>query len=76
MYARLASFDVFIREGDTRYDFSPEDYARYKRFRVIKEMGWTYPEYQATPASIIDQVWAFLLTENKVQRDEIEHGRT
>jgi len=41
------------------------DAAKWRRFRVMKEMGWTYQEYQNTPLSVLNEVWAFMQTEAK-----------
>ena len=49
-----------------------EDAARWRRFRIMKEMGWTYREYQNTPASVIAEAWAFIQTESKAI--EINNG--
>lgn len=47
-----------------------EDALLYKRYRIMKEMGWTYQQYRQTPVSVIDQVWAFMNTESKVLTDK------
>lgn len=41
----------------------------------MKEMGLTYQEYQRTPAAIIDQIWAFLNTDFKIQLDSAEEHK-
>ncbi len=40
-------------------------------------MGWTFEEYQNTPAHILAEVSMFINTENKINADNMEraHGR-
>ena len=48
---------------------------RYWRYRIMKEMGWTLEEYKRTPAPVIAEIIAFMVTESKLQSDKAEqHG--
>ncbi len=47
-----------------------------QRYQIMKAMGWDYFTYQRTPHKVIEQVWAFMQTENKVMNEKLEekHG--
>jgi hypothetical protein len=47
-----------------------EDVLKWRRYRMMKEMGWTYQEYQNTPISVTDQIWAFIHTEAKAREKD------
>ena len=62
-----------VLTGLSKEGISAEDAARWKCFQVMKAMGWTYREYQNTPAHIIEEVSMFLRTE-KAAQDEVNNG--
>lgn len=39
---------------------------KYQRFQVMRNMGWTYREYQSNPAWLNAEVAMFLKTESKI----------
>jgi hypothetical protein len=39
--------------------------ARFKRYQIMKAMGWTYQEYLKTPAHIVNEIAMFIRTEAK-----------
>ena len=49
-----------------------EDARHWKRYRIMKEMGWTLQEYNSSPAYFIDELWAFIATESKAFADAQE----
>ena len=58
-----------------KYPFTQQDARYYKRYRIMEKMGWTVQEYEDTPLSVVNQVWAFMNTETKVYNDKVaEHG--
>jgi hypothetical protein len=38
----------------------------------MKEMGWTYREYQSTPASIVDETYYWIRTNGQMQQEAQE----
>jgi hypothetical protein len=38
----------------------------------MKEMGWTYREYQNTPASIVDEIYCWIKTDRQMQQEAQE----
>jgi hypothetical protein len=54
-----------MNSADARY---------YKRYQIMKHMGWNLWDYQNCPARVITQIWAFMQTENKVY--EAKNGGT
>ena len=39
------------------------DTAKWQRYQVMKTMGWTFEEYQKSPARIVDVTWLMIQTE-------------
>jgi len=37
----------------------------------MKEMGWSWEEYQSAPASLINEIWMFIQTEGKAISDKM-----
>ena len=52
-----------------------EDARRYKRFHVMKEMGWNIWEYKHTPASVVEEVWAWIKTDRQMEQEEREKAK-
>jgi len=52
-----------------------ESAQRWKRYRIMKEMGWNYQEYQRAPHSLIVELLAFMNTEAKAMKDQMKDGR-
>ena len=38
----------------------------------MREMGWTYQEYNRTPASIVDETYAWIKTDGQMQQEARE----
>ena len=51
-----------------------EDALKWKRYQIMRIMGWGYEEYSNAPHSLIEEIWAFLLTENKVREVLKDNG--
>ncbi len=54
-----------------------EDAVQYKRYKVMQTMGWNIWEYNNSPQWLVDQIWAFMATEEKyfeIKRDEAKNG--
>ncbi len=49
-----------------------EDARLWQRYHIMKEMGWDYFTYLRTPHFVIEQIWAFMQTENKVMNEKAE----
>jgi hypothetical protein len=49
-----------------------EDARRYKRFIVMREMGWNYWEYRNTPSSVVDETYAWIKTDGQMQQEARE----
>lgn len=48
----------------------------YMEYRIMKEMGWTYQELQATPAEEVANIIRYLNTEAKYEREQIRRARS
>lgn len=40
---------------------------KWKRYKMMKEMGWTLEQYNRQPASLITEIWALMQTESKAR---------
>lgn len=38
---------------------------KWRRYKMMKEMGWTLEQYNHQPASFITELWALMQTEQK-----------
>ena len=47
-----------------------EDAWRWRRYRIMKEMGWNIREYNRAPVSLVAEIWAFMQTEAQIQAAE------
>ncbi len=45
---------------------------RWRRYQIMKRMGWNYAEYQQAPAWLVTEIEAFMRTENRAQADSME----
>lgn len=46
-------------------DIPAEDALIWMRYKIMQRMHWTYREYCQTPARIVAEVWAMIMTEAK-----------
>jgi len=46
-----------------------EDARRWQRYKIMKTMGWSYREYRQAPISLVKEIGAFILTEEKATAD-------
>ena len=60
---------------DDEKAFDTEDARRYKRYRVMRAMGWNWTEYRGSPHSLIDEIYLFIQTEERAQADVIKDKR-
>jgi len=51
------------------------DIAKWKRYQVMKTMGWTIRDYWNTPAPIIEEVWLLMNTEIKANNEVMSRGQ-
>lgn len=40
---------------------------KWRRYKIMKEMGWTLEEYKNQPASLVTEIWAMMQTEQKAR---------
>lgn len=55
---------------DETFGFTLGDALKVKRYRIMQHMGWNYWEYSRAPASLINEIWAFMTTEGKARADQ------
>ena len=55
-------------------DIDTEDAIRWKRYKIMEKMGWTYHEYQNTPAHIVTEIYSLMNTETKAQNTKLKEA--
>jgi hypothetical protein len=40
----------------------------------MKAMHWNYWEYNHTPASVVEEIWAWIKTDRQMQEEAAERG--
>ena len=52
-----------------------EDARRYRRFQIMREMHWNLWEYNRTPASVIEEIWAWIKTDRQMEQEAVEKAK-
>ena len=47
---------------------------KWKRYKIMEKMGWTFDEYKHQPAPQVAELWAMMQTEQKAMNKSRANG--